>query len=113
MRSIHGWLDQLQPLIEVSIGAPASPAHRQTYTALLDTGATRTCITRSVIAALDLQGKRKMLVSGATSAPERRMAYGYSLGLFCGAEDEAKSLYVIPHEFIAPWFLENLSLIHI
>lgn len=107
MRSIHGWLDQLQPLIPVSIGAPASPAERYTYTALIDTGATRTCITRTVIAALSLQGKRKLLVSGETSSPERRMNYGYSLGLFCGDAVGANSLYVIPHEFVAPWFLEN------
>lgn len=61
-----------------------------------------------MIEALDLQGKRKLLVTGATSAPERRMSYGYSLGLFCESEfSGAMSLYVIPHEFIAPWFQEN------
>lgn len=35
------------------------------------------------------------------------MAYGYSLGLFCEDGSGAKSLYVLPYEFVAPWFLDN------
>lgn len=81
---------------------------RETYVALIDTGATRTCITQRVISRLSLEAKTKLLVASATSAPERRRAYGYSLGLFCSDEhDEAKTLYVIPHEFVAPWFADN------
>jgi len=50
----------------------------------------------------------KLLVASATSAPERRRAYGYSLGLFCSLEDsDIRTLYVIPHEFAAPWFQDN------
>ena len=109
MRSIHGSLNQLQPLIDVSIGAPNGGAmHRETYRALVDTGSTRTCITHRVITRFALQARSKLLVASATSGPERRRAYGYSLGLFCTDEEtEHSTLYVIPHEFIAPWFVDN------
>jgi hypothetical protein len=109
MRSIHGSLNQLQPLIDVSIGAPSGDGlHRETYRALVDTGSTRTCITRRVIARFAVEAKAKLLIASATSGPERRRAYGYSLGLFCTDEEtEHSTLYVIPHEFIAPWFVDN------
>jgi hypothetical protein len=110
MRSILGSLDQLQPLLTVSIGSPTFPTDRETYTALIDTGATRTCITRRVVERLRLEARRKMLVASATSTPERRWAYSYSLGLFCSdAQPAATTLYVIPHEFVAPWFQDNGS----
>lgn len=49
-----------------------------------------------------------MLVASATSAPERRRAYGYSLGLFCTTDHEdARTLYVLPYEFVAPPFVDN------
>jgi len=110
MRSIRGSLEHLQPLIDVSIAAYDEPFARQTFRALIDTGATRTCITQRVIAGLRLQAKRKMLVASATSTPERRMAYSYSLGLFCRNDlSEELSLYVVQHEFVAPWFQDNAS----
>lgn len=85
-----------------------SPGPRISYIALLDTGATRTCITQRVISDLGLQTRAKLLVASATSAPQRRRAYSYSLGLFCSDErGEEKTLYAIPHEFVAPWFADN------
>jgi hypothetical protein len=108
MRSIRGSLNYLQPLVDVSIAAHYKPLARRPYIALIDTGATRTCITRRVLDELQLQAKGKLLVASATSTPERRMAYGYSLGLFCQTDDSsATSLYVVPHEFVAPWFQDN------
>ncbi len=109
MRSIHGLLDQLQPLVEVSIGPPPGVAgHRETCHALIDTGATRTCLTQSLIGRLNLEPKSKLLVASATSAPERRRAYGYTLGLFCTeAGNGINTLYVIGFEFVAPWFENN------
>jgi hypothetical protein len=109
MRSIHGSLDQLQPLIEVSIGPPPGiSGDRKTCRALIDTGATRTCLTQSLIGRLKLEAKSKLLVASATSGPERRRAYGYSLGLFCSDTDNGvKTLYVIGYEFVAPWFEDN------
>lgn len=61
-----------------------------------------------MIARLRLQAKAKLLVGSVTAAPERRQAYGYSLGLFCNdAGTGQHTLYVIPHEFVAPWFIDN------
>jgi len=109
MRSIHGSLNQLRPLIEVSIGPPpGADGLRETCLALIDTGATRTCLTQSLIGKLGLEAKAKLLVASATSGPERRRAYGYTLGLFCSDENQgAKTLYVIGAEFVAPWFQDN------
>ena len=107
MGSIHGSLDQLQPLATVSVGLYESPAPRLTCAALLDTGATRTCLTAKVIAQLGLPARGKLLVSSATSYPERRRAYGYSLGLFCQTPTAAQTLYVLLFELVAPPFQDN------
>lgn len=106
MRYIRGSLDQLQPLINVSI-APYGSADRIACTALIDTGATRICLTADLIARLALPARGKLLVSSATSYPERRRAYGYSLGLFCTSSAAERTLYVLPEEFIAPAFQDN------
>ncbi len=74
---------------------------------MIDTGATRTCLTRSLIHSLGLEAKAKLLVASATSGPERVWAYGYSLGLFCTNLSASKTLYVIDREFTAPWFVDN------
>lgn len=107
MRSIRGSLDHSQPLITVSIGLHESNAARITCTALIDTGATRTCLTSRTIERLNLPPRGKLLVSSATSFPERRRAYGYSLGLFCATEAAEQTLYVLPFELVAPPFLDN------
>ena len=107
MRSIRGSLNHLQPLIAVSVGRYDSIAARVTCTALIDTGATRTCLTARTIERLDLPPRGKLLVSSATSFPERRRAYGYSLGLFCKSEAAGETLYVLPFELIAPPFIDN------
>lgn len=110
MRSIHGSLNQLQPLIDVSVGRHGvSEYDRQTYLALIDTGATRTCITQRVVARFGLVAVTKLLVASATSAPERRRAYSFSLGLFPShaAAPDQRSLYVIGREFVAPIFADN------
>lgn len=106
MRSIRGSLDQLQPLIDVTIAAYGAP-HSGTYRALIDTGATRTSITKRVIEAHGLPARGKLLVGSATNSPERRSAYGYALGLFCDTNAGERTLYVIDHEFVAPWFFDN------
>jgi len=111
MRSIRGSLNQLQPLIDVSIGR-VGDIHfdRETYLALIDTGATRTCITGNIIRRFDLQPVSKLLVASATSAPERRRAYEVSLGLFCSSDvmhSETTSLYVLNQPFVAPIFIDN------
>lgn len=109
MRSIRGSLVNLQPLIDVSIGAyGCHPDERRAVKALVDTGATRTCITASMIQALGLQPRGKLIVASATSHAERRRAYGYSLGLFCFDErSRHDTLYVVEHEFVAPPFQDN------
>jgi hypothetical protein len=107
MPYIRGSLDQLQPLIDVSIAAYDTHGERVTCRALIDTGATRTCLTAQLIQRLGLASRGKLLVSSATSYPERRRAYGYSLGLFCTSESAGKTLFVLPEEFIAPPFQDN------
>jgi len=109
MRLIQGSLSHLQPLIDVSIGPFDGPfGTRETYVALIGTGATRTCLTERVINRLRLPPKSKMLVASATSPPERRRAHGYSLGLFClDADNSANTLYILPYEFAAPGFQDN------
>lgn len=111
MRSIRGSLNQLQPLVDVSIGnADEFNADRETYLALIDTGATRTCITERVIARFSLRPVTKLLVASATSPPERRRAYEFSLGLFCTNETETignQSLYTLGRTFVAPVFKDN------
>ena len=108
MRSITGSLDQLQPLVEVSIGSPDELFRRETCIALIDTGATRTCVTHRLIGELGLKQRAKLLVSSATEPPARKPAYGYSLGLFCAGAGGERTLYVIPHEFVAPPFVNVL-----
>lgn len=111
MRSIRGSLNQLQPLVDVSIGnADEFNADRETYLALIDTGATRTCITERVIARFSLRPVTKLLVASATSPPERRRAYEFSLGLFCTSDSDHsghQTLYILNRPFVAPVFTDN------
>ena len=107
MRSIRGSLNQLQPLVTVSVGLFDSDAERITCDALIDTGATRTCLTARTISRLNLPARGKLIVSSATSYPERRRAYSYSLGLFCETRTVERTLYVLPFELVAPAFQDN------
>lgn len=110
MRSIHGSLEQLQALIDVSIARFDNAGDRQTYRALIDTGATRTCITPKIVRRFDLPPVMKLLVAGANSHPERRNAFEFSLGLHHAVADGGgfrQSLYVIDHPFVAPDFRDN------
>ena len=109
MRSIRGSLNQYQPLIDVSIGPTAGASfERETCVGLIDTGATRTCITQRLVERFELRSVMKVLVASATSYPERRRAYEFSLGLFCQDElSEQRALYVLPNSFVAPIFQNN------
>ena len=110
MPSIRGSLEHLQPLVDVSIGSGQHGVERRTYRGLIDTGATRTCLTRRVIAAHALEPRVRMLVQSARTGPERRWAYAFSLGLFCQTEDRlgaATTLFVLAGEFAAPDFQDN------
>jgi hypothetical protein len=109
MRSIRGSLNQYQPLIDVSVGNPDFTINsRTTCQALIDTGATRTCITQRLVEQLGLPARQKVLVASATSFPERRLAYEYSIGLFCQSEITTETaLYVVRSTLIAPVFQNN------
>ena len=110
MPLIRGSLDHYQPLIDVSIARSVGSDDRESYRALIDTGATRTCISRQIVERHDLDFRTKVLVQGADSMPARRPAYAFSLGLFCETTDrlgEATTLFVPPQELIAPAFLER------
>jgi len=112
MRSIRGSLSHYQPLIDVSIGRSVETLDRESYRALIDTGTTRTCISRQIVERHDLEFRTKVLVQGADSMPARRPAYAFSLGLFCITADrlgDAATLFVLPQEFVAPAFLETTS----
>jgi hypothetical protein len=110
MPSIRGSLSHYQPLIDVSIGRSVSSTDRESYRALIDTGATRTCISRQIVERHELEFRTKVLVQGADSMPARRPAYAFSLGVYCQTADrlgDATTLYVLPHELVAPAFLER------
>jgi Aspartyl protease len=109
MRSIRGSLNQYQPLIDVSVGNPDLNINsRKTCQALIDTGATRTCITQRLVEQLGLPARQKVLVASATSFPERRRAYEFSIGLFCRSEITTETaLYVVPSLLVAPVFQNN------
>lgn len=112
MRSIRGSLNQLQPLIYVSVGAPGATGDRESCYGLIDTGATRTCITQRLVARFGLRPVTKMLVSTAGSFPERRPAYEFSLGLFCMVERAGATettLYVPDLPWVAPSFQDNAN----
>lgn len=112
MPLIRGSLRHLQPLVHVSVGRSAEAPDRETYRALIDTGATRTCIARRIIERHQLEPRARMLVQSASSAAERRRAYAFSLGVFCETADHlglAKTLYVLPGELVAPDFQDNES----
>jgi len=110
MPLIRGSLDHYQPLIDVSIARSIGSNDRESYRALIDTGATRTCISRQIVERHDLDFRTKVLVQGADSMPARRPAYAFSLGVFCETADrlgDATTLFVLPQELIAPAFLER------
>ena len=110
MPSIRGSLSHYQPLIDVSIGRVVTSTDRASYRALIDTGATRTCISRQIVERHELDFRTKVLVQGADSMPARRPAYAFSLGVYCQTMDrfgDATTLYVLPHELVAPAFLER------
>ena len=111
MPSIRGSLEYLQPLVDVSVSASAGPSQRRhACRALIDTGATRTCVSARLIDQLELELRGKLLVQSARTTPERRRAYAFVLGLFYHpASDmpESRSLYLLQREFIGPAFQDN------
>ena len=110
MPLIRGSLEHFQPLIDVSIANPVGAADRETYRALLDTGATRTAISQRIVERHQLELRMRVLVQGADSMPARRPAYAMSLGLFCEMSDAmggAATLFVLQGELIAPAFLSQ------
>lgn len=110
MPLIRGSLSHYQPLIDVSVARSVGNNDRESYRALIDTGATRTCISRQIVERHDLEFRTKVLVQGADSMPARRPAYAFSLGVFCETTDrlgDTATLFVLPHELIAPAFLER------
>lgn len=114
MPSIRGSLRNFQPLVEVNVAPIVDAGHvghptNESYTALIDTGATKTCVTRAVIERLGLRPVGRVLVASAT-AIERRRAYGFSLGFYCDVEDDlggARTLFSFPLDIGGPDFVSN------
>lgn len=49
-------------------------------------------------------------MASARTAPERRLAYAFTLGFFCETADshgKSETLFVLPDELIAPDFKDN------
>lgn len=114
MPSISGSLDQQQPLVHVLIsgllGDGGNFAGEQ-FVGLIDTGATRTCITRTVVERLGLRAFSKMLVATPTGFA-RRKAYTFSLGFFeegDGSVGAVRSPYFFPDPVTGADFVSNSS----
>lgn len=111
MPSIRGSLDGGQPLIDVLISplfAGGSFSNRQ-FVGLIDTGSTKTCITRSVVEALDLQPFTRILVA-TPSGLERRKAYSFSLGFLDdgdGTVGSPRSHFYFPDTVTGADFVKN------
>src|SRR3546814_16053814 len=76
MPSIRGWPNQNQPLTEVLISGlfdGNSDLANHQFTALIDTGSTKTCITRTVVETLGFEPFTRILVA-TPSGLERRTA---------------------------------------
>ncbi|MEH3107294.1 MAG: retropepsin-like aspartic protease [Sphingomonas fennica] len=110
MPFILGSLEHLQPLIEVSVGR-ADGAERRMGRALIDTGATRTCVSRRFVDELALEPRGRMLIQAARGYAARQMAYAFTLGLACRPNEAAEqdTFYVFDQEFAAPFIEDNDS----
>lgn len=111
MPSIRGSLDGGQPLTSVLIsplldnGPPAGHA----FVALIDTGSTKTCVTRTVVEALGLLPQARILVA-TPSGLERRKAYTFTLGFLDegdGSIGAARSPYYFPDGVTGADFVKN------
>src|SRR3546814_12166082 len=101
MPSIRGWPNQNQPLTEVLISGlfdGNSDLANHQFTALIDTGSTKTCITRTVVETLGFEPFTRILVA-TPSGLERRKAYTFTMGFVSHADDaisEARGAYFFP-----------------
>lgn len=110
MPLIRGRLTLLQPLVDVHlapVGRPGEIGHH--LVGLIDTGCTRTCITRSVVERLSLPPVTKLLLVSPTET-QRRKAYEFQLGFYCELEDrfgQSRGLFMLPDPIIGPDFVDN------
>jgi hypothetical protein len=110
MPSIRGSLENFLPLVDAWVVAPEDNQHGKAYRALIDTGATRTAVSERLVEAHQLPYRGKMLIQTARSAPERRRAYGFKIGLYCYSDEphsQNHTLFVFEREFAAPPFQSN------
>jgi hypothetical protein len=112
MHLIRGRLTLLQPLIDVFVAPPGSAAQSGEHLiGLLDTGCTRTCVTRSVAGRLGLLPVTKLLVASPTET-QRRKAYEFQLGFYCERDsgpawNAERTLFMLPKPVIGPDFVDN------
>src|SRR3546814_13498964 len=89
MPSRRGWPNQNQPLTEVLISGlfdGNSDLANHQFTALINTGSTKTCITRTVVETLGFEPFTRILVA-TPSGLERRKAYTFTMGFVSHADD--------------------------
>jgi hypothetical protein len=89
------------------VGSGTEPGHH--FVGLIDTGCTRTCITRSVVECFSLPPVTKLLLVSPTET-QRRKAYEFQLGFYCDLEDrlgESRTLFMLPEPIIGPDFVDN------
>lgn len=112
MPSIRGSLSFGQPLVTVLILpvlAPAGAVATEQFTALIDTGSTKTCITRTAVEALGLQPFTRVPVATPTGI-ERRKAYAFNVGFLDegdGGIGSPRSPYVFPDPVTGADFVKN------
>ncbi len=111
MPSIHGSLDGNQPLVSVLI-APLSSGGAfgaGEFVALIDTGSTKTCVTRTVVESLGLQPFSRVLVA-TPSGLERRKAYSFTVGFLDegdGTVGAVRSPFYFPDAITGADFVKN------
>lgn len=108
MPSIRGRSVLLQPLVDVQVapavgGGGSMGAH---YVGLIDTGCTRTCVTRRVVDNLSLEVVARLLVSSPTEI-QRRKAYEFRLGFYSETASGSRTLYMLPDPIVGPDFVDN------
>jgi hypothetical protein len=112
MPLISGSLSDDQPLIPVLIfpildTSTGISGHQ--FTALIDTGATKTCFTRTAVEILKLQPFTRLLVA-TPNGLERRKGYSFTVGFVDegdGGVSSIRSTYVFPRPVIGADFVKN------
>lgn len=110
MPSIRGSLEDGQPLVTVLISSfPQIEASFQSheFLALIDTGSTKTCVTRTVVEALQLQPHSRVLVA-TPSGLERRKAYNFTIGF---VDEGDRSIGAVRRTYVFPTVLTGADFV--